>query len=64
MIKAIAPGEAIITVTGNAPNNPSATCLVTVKEAQKSGNDVNGDGVVDIVDVNQVINTMLSKGSR
>ena len=64
MIKAIAPGEAIITVTGNAPNNPSATCLVTVKEAQKSGSDVNGDGVVDIADINQVINTMLSKGSR
>lgn len=64
VITAVAPGVTIITVAGRETGTPTATCEVTVKEAQKSGSDVNGDGVVDIVDVNQVINTMLSKGSR
>ena len=64
VITAVAPGVTIITVAGRETGTPTATCEVTVKEAQKSGNDVNGDGVVDIVDVNQIINSMLSKGSR
>ena len=66
MIKAIAPGMATITVTGDAPNKPTATCEVTVKEppAPDLADDVNGDGVVDIADVDHVIRTMLNKRSR
>ena len=66
VITAVAPGVTIITVAGRETGTPTATCEVTVKEAQKPNvaDDVNGDGVVDIADVNHVINTMLSKGSR
>ena len=61
VVKAIAPGGATITVTGNAPNNPTATCLVTVKESDRPASDVNGDGKIDIADVNVVVNAMLGK---
>ena len=61
VITAVAPGVAIITVAGRETGTPTATCEVTVKEAQKPivSDDVNGDGVVDIADVNHVISTML-----
>ena len=61
LVIAIAPGNAVITVTGNEPGFPSATCDVTVKEVDNMIDDVNRDGTVDIADLNHVINTMLGK---
>ncbi|MBR1475791.1 MAG: leucine-rich repeat protein [Muribaculaceae bacterium] len=61
LVTAIAPGNAIITVAESTTGVASATCEVTVKEVDNTIDDVNGDGVVDIRDVNHVINTMLGK---
>ncbi|MBR1475793.1 MAG: SUMF1/EgtB/PvdO family nonheme iron enzyme [Muribaculaceae bacterium] len=62
IVKSVATGDAVITVIGNASNNPTATCQVTVKNTGNMNDDANGDGLVDISDVNQVINMMLGKG--
>lgn len=62
LVKAVATGVAIITATGCMPGAISTTCQVTVNSAGNINDDVNGDGLVDISDVNQVINMMLGKG--
>ena len=62
IVKSVATGDAVITVIGNASNNPTATCQVTVKNTGNMNDDANGDGQVDISDVNLVINMMLGKG--
>ena len=53
----VALGTATITVAGTNDTYRPATCVVTVA-AQRSG-DVNGDGKVDVEDVNAVINIIL-----
>ena len=53
----VALGTATITVAGTNETYRPATCVVTVA-AQRSG-DVNGDGKVDVEDVNAAINIIL-----
>lgn len=62
LVKAVTTGVATITATGCRPGAISTTCQVTVNSAGNINDDVNGDGQVDIGDVNQVINMMLGKG--
>ena len=54
-IKAIAPGEAIITATTTDGANLSASCKVTVH----SLGDIDYDGVIDVTDVTTLINMIL-----
>lgn len=63
LITGVSKGIALITVKGDAPSNPTATCYVEVRQEEPEINDadVNRDGVVDIKDLNQVINAMLGK---
>ena len=51
-------GTATITATGMYYPEISSSCSVTVTAALPKG-DVNGDGVIDIADVNCIINVIL-----
>ena len=59
VVTGVAIGEATITATLNADPSISATCAVTVIKSGLKG-DVNGDGSVNIADVNEVIDMILS----
>ena len=62
LITGVSKGIALITVKGDAPSNPTATCYVDVRMQEfLPKEDVNSDGQVDIADLNQVINAMLGK---
>lgn len=63
LITGVSKGISLITVKGDAPGNPTATCYVEVRQEEPEINDAdaNRDGVVDIKDLNQVINAMLGK---
>lgn len=69
VIEAAGEGEAIITVTATKDNYNTATASVTVtvtKEDTPPGptiGDLNGDGEVDVADVQIAINIALEKGS-
>ncbi len=54
-------GTATITVADSKNNAAPAICLVTVAELRNG--DVNGDGNVDVDDLNLIINIMLDKAS-
>lgn len=51
-------GIATITVASVDGNVPPAVCQITVRDAV-SGGDINGDGKVDVEDVNEIINSIL-----
>ena len=59
-ILAISPGRAVITVSTETITSQPATCLVIVGGEQPHA-DINGDGMIDISDVNSLINMMLGK---
>ena len=61
-VSAVGMGNATITATTTDGSNLSATCMATVSEKNMRG-DVNGDGVVDVDDLNIVINIMVRKAS-
>ena len=55
VITGVAPGKATITVKTTDGSNLTATCDVRVIVK----GDVNGDGVVDILDINEIVNIIL-----
>ncbi len=57
-VTGVGVGRSAITATTTDGSNLSAACLVTVTDNHKDG-DVNGDGLVDIDDVNIIINTII-----
>ena len=57
-VEALQPGQATITFRYDNYDYPYAECHVTVTQPRLAG-DVNGDGVVDVDDLNIVINIML-----
>lgn len=63
-VVALSYGISVIIAT-TVDGNFIATCTVTVKEGSPNiTGDINGDGKVDIADVNAVINMMLGKTSQ
>ena len=58
VVTGVGAGRAAITATTTDGSNLSAACLVMVIDSHKNG-DVNGDGLVDIDDVNIIINTII-----
>ena len=59
LISGVAIGQAVITATLKADPTVTATCLVNVMKSGLKG-DVNGDGNVNISDINAVIDMILS----
>ena len=64
MVVALGYGISVVIAT-TVDGNFIATCTVTVKEGSPNiPGDINGDGKVDIADVNAVINMMLGKAEQ
>ena len=61
LVTAKAYGTATITAATTDGSNLSATCMVKVRGVSDLYGDINGDGVVDIADVNILINLMKGK---
>lgn len=61
LVTAIGPGSTTITATTTDGSELSASCRVTIKSQTSNMNgDVNGDGKVNITDVTDLINVLLS----
>jgi len=62
-VLAIKPGEAIITVRTTTGNCQPDSCRVIVLGNHEVTDDINGDGKVDVGDINLCINAMLGKST-
>jgi len=63
MVTGVAPGQATITASLKADPEVTAACAITVIKGGLKG-DVNGDGSVNIADINDVIDMILSSNYK